>query len=114
MVAMVAACAGERLSVGYGANMNEWSDVGPNLGGVVAEALCAYEVWRAASSDSDVIWVSGHGHDVEVRGPDGRAVRINAKRAWRRGAPPDFLDCSPLSNLVKHPPGERDERPALP
>ena len=59
---------------------NSWFDVGPGLGGVAAEAVCAYEMWRAASRDMDVSWVSGYGHDVEVATSDGRTVRVN--RAW--------------------------------
>ncbi len=77
-------------------NNDLWADVGPNLGGVAAEALCAYELWRAASNDYDVDWVSGYGHDIEVRNAAGRTIRVNAKRAWQRGAPPDHLECSPL------------------
>ena len=66
---------------------DDWLNVGPHMGGVAAEALCAYEVWRTASEEMDVLWVSGHGHDVGIRTPGGGTVRIDAKRAWGRGLP---------------------------
>jgi hypothetical protein len=71
---------------------------GPNLGGLLAEAVGAYAIWRAVPADGTTDWRSGKGADVLVQQPTVTGVqRINVKRAWRAGAPVGQLFCAPLT-----------------
>ena len=76
---------------------SEWANVGPDLGGVLAEAAGAFAVWLTTpAATGEVSWPSGRGHDV-VATVDGAEHRIDVKRAWRAGAPAGFFFCAPLS-----------------
>src|SRR5689334_1520738 len=44
---------------------NEWENVGPNLGGLMAEALGAFAIWQTTPhEDGEVSWPARQGHDV--------------------------------------------------
>lgn len=79
---------------------SEWKNVGPDLGGLMAEALGAYAIWRTTPHESgEVSWSSRRGHDV-VATDDGTPKRIDVKRAWRDRAPEGHFYCAPLAKNV--------------
>ena len=70
-----------------------WAE-GPNIAPLLAEAVTAYAVWRATPEGGIVSWPSGVGHDIIATYREINH-RINAKRAWRNGAPT-------VSSIARH------------